>query len=94
LKSSNEIFLAKRVIDEHDKLSRAHDVFVPASQSGHSPVPCFGFSEKSLVVVICPRNVRVVVASKKASPKTLCVAHEVIHHGLVSLCNVRLLYPV
>jgi len=67
LKTFKEIFLTKGVNNGHDELSRTIDILVPASQSSHSSMTCFGLPGKSYMVVSAG-NVRVVVASEEPFP--------------------------
>nr|WP_309122744.1 hypothetical protein [Paenibacillus sp.] len=94
LKSFKDVLLTEGIIDEDNKLPGTNDVFVPASQSCHSPMTCFGLSKKSFVVVVGTGDMRVVVASKEPFPKAFCVAHEVFNHELVGFFGVRLLEPI
>ncbi|MCI3919086.1 hypothetical protein MO973_26300 [Paenibacillus sp. TRM 82003] len=75
LKTFKEIVLTKGVVNEHDELSGTNNVFVPASQSCHSSMACFGLPEKPFVIIVGTGNMRMVVAREKPFPEALCVTH-------------------
>jgi hypothetical protein len=54
----------------------------------------FGLPEKALVLVISPRNMRVVIARKQAFPKTPCIVHEIGYERFIVFVGISFLYPV
>lgn len=64
------------------------------TRHGEPPVSGFGLPEETFMIVICSRNMWVIIARKQAFPKPSCIGHEIGYERLIVFVDIRFLNPV